>query len=97
MIGRWLARRRANAAVLRGAEHDRRRLVSAADWTITTARRAARPDELARVMVADVQRRAADDFGLDVAHDLAAAVLRDRLRLRLSYDIDTDAFGTSSR
>ncbi|WP_438295898.1 hypothetical protein [Streptomyces sp. HUAS TT7] len=93
VIGRWRAERRAKAARPWVSEHHRRRLVVAAHWTITTAQRAVRPDEPVRVMVADVQRRAVDDFGMTVSRDDAAAVLRERLR---SLDVETDAFGTPS-
>lgn len=92
VLGRWRARR----AGAQQVDHDRLRLVSAADWAITVARRVARPDHLARVMVEDVQLRADDDFGMVVSREDAAAALRDGLRLRVSYDIETDAFGTPS-
>ncbi len=66
--------------------------MNAADWAITSARRRASYDELARVTVADVQQRAADDFGLAVPHDHAAAVLLERMRHRNGdFDMVTDA------
>ncbi|MER5371450.1 hypothetical protein [Streptomyces sp. NPDC002722] len=79
MIG-WRGQRDRRAA-RRGAEHEGRRVVVAADWAITLAVRRAAGGPL-RVTPADVQEWAAEHFLLDVPADLAADVLTARLRLR---------------
>jgi hypothetical protein len=89
MAGMWRRRKPRGGSV---EDHDRKRLVVAADWAITSARRVAAPDELAVVTVAAVVERARDDFGLIVKRDQAAAVLRERLELRGGgLDVATDA------
>jgi hypothetical protein len=63
-------------------EHTRRRLVSAADWTIAAPRRRYVPGgDPVPVAAADVVARALDD-GLAVDVETAAAMLRERLQLR---------------
>jgi len=76
-----------------GAEHERLRLISAADWAITAAsrRRRAGTEDVA-VTVADVVERAAED-GLTVGRAAAAEVLRARFELRGGgIGLTTDAF-----
>jgi hypothetical protein len=75
------------------AEHERRRLVVAADWAITTARRRWElGSDPIPVTVADVVERAADD-GLVVTREAAAAALRERFELRTGgMGLTTDAF-----
>jgi hypothetical protein len=69
-------------------EHTRRRLVSAADWTITAARRRYVPGgDPVPVTAADVVARALDD-GLAVDAETAAAMLAERLRLRGAFGLD---------
>ena len=69
-------------------EHTRRRLVSAADWTITAARRRYVPGgDPVPVTAADVVARALDD-GLAVDAETAAAMLRERLQLRGAFGLD---------
>lgn len=68
-------------AVRRGAEHEGRRVVLAADWAITLAVRRA-GDGPVRVTPDEVRKWAAENFLLDVPEDLAADVLTARLRLR---------------
>jgi hypothetical protein len=84
---------RARRAAVRAAAHDRKRLVNAADWAITTARQrwdlGTTPE---RVTVEDVRARAIEDFGLEVTPAAAAAVLRERLELRGAFGLQTDAF-----
>jgi hypothetical protein len=78
---------------VQAAEHERRRLVVAADWAVTRARRAAAADEWAVVLVRDVQHEAADQFGMEVTPEAAAAVLVERLELRAGWlDVRTDAY-----
>jgi hypothetical protein len=75
-------------------DHERRRLVVAADWAITAASRRLRGGaaEPVPVTVADVIERAADD-GLAVTHAAAAGVLRERFELRGGgLGLTTDAF-----
>lgn len=79
MIGRWGRRRR--SAARRGAEHEGRRVVTAADWAITMAAREAGDGPL-RVTPDDVRRWAAENFLMDVSEALAADVLATRLRVR---------------
>lgn len=79
MIGR--RGRQARAAARRGAEHDGRRVVVAADWAIAMAVRRAGEGPV-RVTPADVRRWAAEHFALDVPEGLAADVLTARLELR---------------
>lgn len=84
-------RRAAEAAQLREYEA----LKSASDWSITTAREwwnAARPDDMQWATVADVVERAREDEGLEVTHEAAAAVLRERLELRGRWGLRTDAY-----
>lgn len=76
------------------SEHERRRLVVAADWAITAASRRLRAGAAGPVpvTVADVVERAADD-GLAVTHAAAAEVLRERFELRGGgFGLSTDAF-----
>lgn len=87
----WVRRRREAAAVVRGLEHERRRLVVAADWAITRARRGVPAGERVRVPVAAVVVEAHDQFGMSVTRATAAAVLRERVQLRAALDVDTDA------
>ena len=69
-------------------EHARRRLVSAADWTITAARRRYVPGgALVPIGAEDVVARALDD-GLAVDGETAAAMLRERLLVRGSFCLD---------
>lgn len=77
---RWRARRDREAAQ-RGAEHEGRRVVLAADWAITLAVRRAGNGPV-QVTPDDVRKFAAENFLLDVPPDLAADVLTARLRLR---------------
>lgn len=88
----WRARRRARQAAAAGAEHDRRRLVVAADWAITAASRRLRAGGgPVGVTVADVVARAADD-GLTVTRTAAASVLAERFALRGgAFGLTTDA------
>lgn len=83
-------RREAAAAQLR----EREALVSAADWSITSARAwyDARTGEAQWVTVADVVARAREDEGVEVTSDAAAAVLRERLELRGRFFLRTDAY-----
>lgn len=79
-------------------EHERRRLVVAADWAITAASRRLRAGEgePVPVTVADVIARAADD-GLAVTHAAAAGMLRERFELRGGgFGLSTDAFDCES-
>lgn len=81
----------------RAAEEAARRehaaLVSSADWAITTARGwwpgYGEPEW---VTVAGVVERAREDEGLEVTHEAAAAVLRERLELRGRWGLRTDAY-----
>ncbi|MFG2176970.1 hypothetical protein ACGFMO_37350 [Streptomyces niveus] len=77
----------------RGAWHRRQQLIHAADWTITLAVREAlarpvldlrEPDHVRRisVRVADVRRRATADFNVELDHQEAEAILRERLKFR---------------
>jgi hypothetical protein len=94
VIRRFRVRRHRRAAERARRDAQVRRyhqLVAAADWVISAARRHAAPDELAVVTVAAVQRQAAADWQLQVDREEAAAVLRDRLRLRGDWDIAHDA------
>ncbi len=75
----WRGSRR--AAARRGAEHQGRLVVLAADWAITLAVREA-GDGPVRVGPEDVRRWAAEHVLLDVPGDLAAEVLTARLRVR---------------
>ena len=69
-------------------EHTRRRLVSAADWTITAARRCYVPGgDPVPVTAADVVTRALDD-GLAVDAETAGAMLAERLQLRGRFGLD---------
>lgn len=77
---RWRGRRE-RAEARRAAEHQGRRVVTAADWAITLAVREADGGPL-RVTPEDVQQWAAEHFLLDVPADLAADVLAARLRVR---------------
>lgn len=79
MIG-WRGRREREGA-RRGAEHEGRRVVVAADWAITLAVRRADGGPI-RVTPADVQRWASEHFLMDVPAALAADVLMARLRVR---------------
>ncbi|MFJ1840027.1 hypothetical protein ACIOJ9_40010 [Streptomyces sp. NPDC088175] len=79
MIG-WRGWRDRRAA-RRGAEHEGRRVVVAADWAITLAVRRAAGGPV-RVTPEDVRAWAAEHFLLDVPEDLAADVLEARMRLR---------------
>lgn len=79
MIG-WRGRRE-RAAARRGAEHEGRRVVLAADWAITLAVRRAGSGPI-RVTPDDVRRWGAENFLLDIPEDLAADVLAARLRVR---------------
>lgn len=79
MIG-WRGRRE-RAEARRGAEHEGRRVVLAADWAITLAVRRAGGGPV-RVTPEDVREWAAEHFLLDVPADLAADVLTARLRVR---------------
>lgn len=87
----WMRRRREAAAWLRGVEHDRRRLVVAADWAITKCRRIVPAGERVFVSIAAVQHEARDQFGMAVPRETAAAVLSERVQLRAALDVDTDA------
>ncbi|MBY8868693.1 hypothetical protein [Streptomyces sennicomposti] len=72
------------------AEHRRRQLVHATDWAITAAIRECwertvedwRAPRIMLVSVADVVRRAEDDFNLHVSREEAHALLMDRLASR---------------
>lgn len=79
MIG-WRGRRE-RAAAQRGAEHEGRRVVLAADWAITLAVRRADGGPL-DVTPDDVREWGAENFLLDIPADLAADVLTARLRVR---------------
>ncbi|MFF3959809.1 hypothetical protein ACFYY1_42635 [Streptomyces sp. NPDC001890] len=68
-------------AARRGAEHEGRRVVVAADWAITLAVRRAAGGPV-RVTPEDVRAWAAEHFLLDVPEPLAADVLAARLELR---------------
>lgn len=63
-------------------DHDRARVRESADWAITSASRAMRAGQSGRVTVADVQRRALDDFSLEIDDATARAALRERFTLR---------------
>lgn len=91
------SRRRARRAEQAGAEHDRRRVVSAADMAIAAAWRRRPPGQFEGVWVTveDVRTTALEQFGLEVPTSSAAAVLRERFRLRgagLFGAMVTDAF-----
>lgn len=81
------------AAPAKAAEHERLRLVSAADWAITAASRRRVPGgEPVAVNIADVVERAAED-GLTVGRAAAAEVLRARFELRAGgLGLTTDAW-----
>ncbi|MFC8223594.1 hypothetical protein ACFUTY_36185 [Streptomyces sp. NPDC057362] len=72
------------------AEHRRRQLVNATDWAITTAVRECwdrkvddwRAPRIMLISVADVVRRAEDDFNLQISREEAHALLMDRLAFR---------------
>lgn len=86
------ARRSTTAA---GAEHDRRRVVAAADWAINAAWRRREPRQFDGVWVTveDVRTQALEQFGLEVPTGTAAAVLRERFALRgAGLGMATDAF-----
>jgi len=74
----------------KAAAHDQNRLRNATDQAITAASRTA-PVGQARVTIADVQRRACDDFGMHIDPAQARQVLADRLAFRGRQDIATDA------
>jgi hypothetical protein len=98
VFGWWRERRRARREAevwLVAAEHERRRLVVAADTALTRARRAAGPGERVRVRVADVQREAVEQFALTVPDAAAALTLRHHLELCGAFGVDTDAFDGS--
>ncbi|AEY94361.1 hypothetical protein SHJG_p246 (plasmid) [Streptomyces hygroscopicus subsp. jinggangensis 5008] len=81
---------RAEHARRTAAEHRRRQLAHATDWAITTAIRECwertvddwRAPRIMLVSVADVVRRAEDDFNLHVSREEAHALLVDRLAFR---------------
>jgi hypothetical protein len=72
------------------AEHRRRQLLNATDWAITTAVRECfnrqvtdwRAPRIMLISVADVVRRAEDDFNLHISREEAHALLMDRLAHR---------------
>lgn len=81
---------RAEHARRTAAEHRRRQLVNATDWAITTAVRECwdrkvddwRASRIMLISVADVVRRAEDDFNLQISREEAHALLMDRLAFR---------------
>lgn len=81
---------RAEHARRTAAEHRRRQLVNATDWAITAAARECwdrkvddwRAPRIMLISVADVVRRAEDDFNLQVDREEAHALLMDRLAFR---------------
>ncbi|QNA70626.1 hypothetical protein C8250_000405 [Streptomyces sp. So13.3] len=84
--------RRSKSTPTTAAEHLRRQLANAADWSITIARRRTTPGQPTRVTVDDVLARAAHDFNLLTVPPQAAAALRDRLHVRGTDNITTDAY-----
>jgi hypothetical protein len=93
--GRAMRTRRTRTSQAKaGAEHDRRRLVAAADWAITSAWRRRAPGEAeVWVTVQDVRTQALEQFGLEVPASSAAAMLRERFTLRgAGLGMVTDAF-----
>ncbi len=81
---------RAEHARRTAAEHRRRQLVNATDWAITMALRECwdrkvddwRAPRIMLISVADVVRRAEDDFNLQISREEAHALLVDRLAFR---------------
>lgn len=91
----WWTRRAEQRAAVAAQLREREVLISAADWSITVAREwwnPAKPEELQWATVADVVERAREDEGLEVTHEAAAAVLRERLELRGRWALRTDAY-----
>jgi type II secretory pathway pseudopilin PulG len=88
--GRRIQEHRADQARSAAAEHRRRQLIHATDWAITAAIRKCwehtvddwRAPRIMLVSVADVVRRAEDDFNLHVSREEAHALLMDRLTVR---------------
>jgi hypothetical protein len=74
--------------------HLRLQLVNAADWAITSARRASITGMPAHVRVDDVLQRMRDDFGIAaIPRQSAAEVLRERFELRVgALGLTTDAY-----
>ncbi|MGW3491902.1 hypothetical protein [Streptomyces sp. NRRL F-5630] len=81
---------RAEHARRTAAEHRHRQLLNATDWAITTALRKCSAREvddwrapgIMLISVADVVRRAEEDFNLRVEHEEAHALLMHRLEFR---------------
>lgn len=84
----WPFRGRRRPAV----DHDQARIRAAADWAITSAGRRAMAGEVGHVTVADVRRRALEDFGMTIDEPTARAALRARLELRGTLGLSTDAW-----
>lgn len=81
---------RAEYARRTATEHRRRQLVNATDWALATAIRECwgrtvddwRAPRIMLISVADVVRRAEDDFNLHVTREEAHALLMERLTFR---------------
>ncbi|MFJ2922878.1 hypothetical protein [Streptomyces sp. NPDC087307] len=81
---------RAEHARRTAAEHRRRQLLNATDWAISMSLRESlnrqvtdwRAPRIMLISVADVVRRAADDFNLHVSREEAHALLMNRLEFR---------------
>ncbi|WP_274036696.1 hypothetical protein [Streptomyces sp. MMBL 11-1] len=81
---------RAEHARRTAAEHRRRQLLNATDWAITMSVRESlnrqvtdwRAPRIMLISVADVVRRAEDDFNLQISREEAHALLMNRLEFR---------------
>ncbi|WP_332011190.1 hypothetical protein [Streptomyces anulatus] len=89
-IGHRVRRYRAEQDRRAGAEHRRRQLLNATDWAISMSVRESlnrqvtdwRAPRIMLISVADVVRRAEDDFNLRVSREEAHALLMNRLEFR---------------